>query len=212
MKPMILYGLPLMLASAAASAGPVLLASVDLRGGQSANSPPLEQRVAFILTLFPEFTPDTQHDGLGDDVFWGDGAVGFVDFTAKNEDDFASFADLATNGVNNFYLFFAQWAGGGGAGGGAPESNWLCPSSPCDDQPPDLLGNRLDFVRLVVHSVEFDQVEVAPGEVEYRTFEDLTYEFYGTPVPEPEMLSIVGVGTIVFYFGMYRGQKQENFP
>lgn len=195
MKPMIVYGLPLMLASATASAGPVLLASVDVHGGQGGTFPPVDQRVAFVLTLFPEFTPDTKHDGLGDDVFWGDGAVGFVDFTVKNEDDFANFADLATNGVNNFYLFFAQLAGGGGAGGGAPESNWFCPSYPCDDRPPDFEGFRLDSVRLLVHNLDFERFEPEPGSVVDLVY-DLTYEFYGTPIPEPLAIALT-IPTVV---------------
>jgi len=200
----------LLSSAATAAAGPVLLASVDVRGGQGADSPPVDQRVAFVLALFPDFTPDTQHDGFGDDAFWGDGAVGFVDFTAYNEDDFAEFADLATNGTNNFYLFFAQLAGGGGAGGGAPESNWLCPSYPCDDRPPDLYGNRLDFVRLVVHSVDFERFEPEPGSVVDLVY-DLTYEFYGTPIPDPEtlVLSTIGVCVVLFSAGRFSRVKRE---
>ncbi len=205
MKPMILYGLPLMLASATASAESVLLTSVNIRAGQGADSHPADERIAFVLTLFPEFTPDTRHNGLGDDIFWGNGAAGFVDFTAKNEDDFANFANLATNGVNNFYLFFAQWAGGGGAGGGAPESNWFCPSYPCDDRPPDFEGFRLDSVRLLVHNLDFERFEPEPG-VFVDLVYDLTYEFYGTPIPNPGTLVLitVGAGTIVLYSGMFR--------
>lgn len=57
--------------------------------------------------------------------------------------------------------------------------------------PSDLIGNNLDEVRLTVHSVHFSAFEPVPDLTGFKYIADITWSFYGTPIPEPGMIAFV---------------------
>lgn len=169
-----------------ARAGPVLLASFDIQGG-SAHAPEMEQRVEIFLELRP-FDADPPGFRLGENTFWSEGDQGILEFSAFDTTDFLRFADIATNGVNDRYLQYTLWPSGTGSAQGGFESR-LFGREPALGELADLSGYQLDLVRLSVRNVHFEPWPM-PDPTGFQVTYDLTYEFYGTPIPE--------VGTLVF--------------
>lgn len=167
-------------------AGPVLLASFDQTSGveSSGTGPPPEHRAQFVLELTPYPVVLGARIGLG--VFWEDGDSGVVDFTPETDTGFVGLADLATNGIDDWVMDLIIFPGGGGGGGGAPESVRLGTS-------PDLIGYQLDLVRLIVHDVTIAgfSPEDNPDLEGTRVLGHLTYEFYGTVIPEPTTVTLL---------------------
>ena len=185
---------------------PILLASFNVRAGLGTTPPPTDRRVAFVIGVGTKDTIGLPIDEVGDQVFWSHGSSGVVDFTAKNEKDFPSFASSVTDGANDILYTLAALApgGGGGNGGGGFESDKLCKTYPCVGRPPDLLGYRLDILRLIVRSVDFERFEPKPGffiDVRY----DIAYEFYGTPIPEPHTLTLLSIAVGAWKLRMAKG-------
>ncbi|MBU0716609.1 MAG: hypothetical protein KJ749_00030 [Planctomycetes bacterium] len=172
-----------------AHAGPVLLAYFDQTSGvaSAGTAPPPEHRAQFVLELTPYPAVLGPRVGLG--VFWEDGDSGVFDFTAETDNGFVGFADFATNGIDDWLMDLILFPGGGGGGGGAPESVRLGTS-------PDLSGYRLALVRLIVHDVTIESFspEDQPDLEGTRVLGHLTYEFYGTVIPEPTTLCLLATG------------------
>lgn len=170
-------------------AGPVLLASFDLTSGvgSAGTGPPPEHHAQFVLELRPFIIGDGPRIGLG--LFWEDGDSGVADFTLETDSGFSGFADLATNGIDDWLVDLILFPDGGGSGGGAPESVRLGTS-------PDLIGYQLDVVRLIVHDVTIEpwSPKDSPELDGTRVLAHLTYEFYGTVIPEPATLSLLAAG------------------
>jgi hypothetical protein len=182
----------LLASSETLTAEPVLLASYDFSsyGGHAPESDP---RVEFILQL-PAGSPPATSYGLGADldIFWESGDQGLFNFTSSTDEAFDNLALSATDGIeDNFTIFDLFPSGGGGATPPHPESVLFGVS-------PDLVGNEVQLVRLIVHEISFDPW--VPDPVQYPEIEgftytaSLTYEFYGTPIPDP------GTGTLAAAF------------
>lgn len=178
--------------STTVSAGPILLASFDATSGvaSAGTGPPPEHRVQFVLELTAY--PDVLGSRVGMGVFWEDGESGVVDFTPETDNGFLGFADLATNGINDWLIDLIIFPGGSGGGGGAPESVRLGTS-------PDLIDYQLDVIRLVVHDVTIEQFSPKnnPDLEGTRVLGHLTYEFYGTVVPEPTTITVLGASLVI---------------
>jgi len=103
---------------------------------------------------------------------------------------------LATNGVNDQYFIHVTWPNGTGGAGGGAESR-LFNHHPYIGEPPDLVGYELELVRLTVHAVHFEPWPEGGDGDGYLVQANLTYECFGSPVPEPPTLLLL-VGGITF--------------
>ena len=179
-----------LLIGGAASAGPVLLASFDFAVDTEIQA---GNRIGFVLQLLdvdndlgflgPALGGITSDVRLGPAVFWGDGQTGVLEFTPSMNAEFDAFASFIADGIDDSLIVFWRWEDDGGFGGnGALESQMF-------GLDPDLVGNVLDLVRLTVHEVSVDPV----GEdiVGIRT--RVTYDFLGSPIPEPGTLALLVV-------------------
>lgn len=124
--------------------------------------------------------------------YWAAGAAGIYDFAPTNTQNFAEFASLLTDGQDDFLLeyLYVEDCGGGNIGGDS-ESSRL-------GGVPDLIGNNLEFIRLIVHDIAVDPYdppcECGPG----TQFDaDITWQFWGTPVPEPATLGLLSFAIIL---------------
>jgi hypothetical protein len=110
-------------------------------------------------------------------VAWTDGESGSYDITPSNEPLFAEFASVLTNGANDNFMLLTRMLGNGGDGGTVASESHFFPSGH------DLAGNQLDFVRLDVSNVHIWTIDPS---VHWQGWSaDVTYEFWGTPLPEP---------------------------
>ncbi len=178
----LLVVLALLSSASIASAGPALLGSFDghLHGPGSA---PADPSVAFVL----EIEGAESYAQIGETLFWGEGGTGIVDFTPDSEPDFSTFASLLTNGSDDILKDGVFWESGG----------VLSPNleSALFSGLPGFIGYELTLIRLNVHDVHFTPFQLLGLEglsVNYS----LTYEFYGTPVPEPSTLFCISGGLI----------------
>ncbi|GEM_PF-1959705 len=172
-----------------ANAAPILLAShsSDVAGG---GAPESEPQVEFILQL-----PGSLEDkyGLGVGAFWE--APGQLDFTNAGDPGFAIFALSATNGIAEEFRFWDLFPSGGGhISPPAPESLLFGVS-------PDLFGYELTQVRLIVENLVFQPWTPDPlnnPDLQGFTYSaEITYEFYGLPVPEPSSLAVLAVPAVI---------------
>jgi len=166
----------------AVRAEPLLLASFRDVGSPSV-APQDEQQVTFALALFADINAPPV-PSLGSGTFWEEGETGVMEYTEENNASFGEFSNLATNGRNDHYIAFVRWPDGTGVGAGGPESR-LFDQYPHLGEPPDLVGFRLDLVRLIVETVNFEPWNPAPGKEGYTAYYETTYEFYGSPIPDP---------------------------
>ncbi len=177
------------------NAEPVLLASFSAEGSFG-HSPTAVPEVRFDLELIPNDV-DPPGPRLVDPMFRGEGDTWSVDFTRDNSSAFADFADLATNGINDQYGQGIRWFDGAGGIAGGTEMGLFNQFSTEPVEPPDLAGNELEFVRLNVHDVAFEPWSLLPGEDGFMVHFDLTYEFYGKPVPEPGAALLLALGAFL---------------
>ncbi len=193
----IVFAAHLVVAGTSANAESVLLASYDFTsvGGHAPESDP---RVEFILQL-PTSSPPGGTFGLGSalDNFWKDGDQGFFDFTSETDDAFDNFAAAATNGIaEKFSVIDLFSSGSGGATAPAPESELFGTS-------PDLVRYEVELVRLIVQDINVDPWVPDPdSHPEIKGFQHqtrLTYEFYGSVVPEPSSIVFIVVGTSLLH-------------
>lgn len=172
-----------LLATRPVLADTVLLATYDLHliPGQAPLNDP---RVQFGLQLTEGWG---MHSGpmLADSHLWSDGESGSIDFLPQNAPNFDDFAALATNGVANWHYDWAWWAEPGGGGSGSSEIHVFHQYAGTPPNPPDLAGNTLEMVRLIVDSVQFRPFTAPMGEAGFMLDAHLIYEFYGSPLPEP---------------------------
>lgn len=164
------------------TAGPVLLASFPDSGSVAA-SPNPGGAVEIVLRHQSVLDGFRVHE-LGRGVLWNDGAAGTLDFALASAPDFAAFVDGFTNAVDDYVTVLIEWPDVGGGGSIDPESDLGLGS-------PDLYGNELEFVRLVVHDLR-----ITPWLDGFAADVDLTYEFYGTPIPEPAALMLLALGSL----------------
>jgi|CXWL01.1.fsa_nt_gi hypothetical protein len=171
--------LALLSSATTAYAGPVLLAAFDNHVHGPGYVFP-ETQVQFIL----ELVGSEDYVDLGTGYYWSDGDTGTIDLTPSTDPGFPLFAELITNGVDDRLgdgIIWTHQGYGGGVLYDALESDIL-------GLTPDLTGSRLDFVRLIVRSVEFEPEIMPDDRIGYRVNYDLTFQFYGVAVPEPSTL------------------------
>ena len=178
--------------SGTASAGPVLITSLDFHGGLG-HAPESEQRVEFFFEIT---SADLDPPGirLRQGTLWSEGDEGIQEFTADTNPSFASFTDMITNGVNDRFLQYSLWPDGMGGASGRFESGVFDRDLAAGD-PPDLIGYRIDMLRLIVRDVDFEPWPF-PQNNGFTVDYNLTLEFYGAVVPEPLTLVILLVAGI----------------
>lgn len=187
-----------LLSCGVAQAGPVLLASFD--HGVDGELPP-DNRIGFVLQLLdfdnnlgylgPPLGGATADVRDGPMVFWEDGETGVLEFTSGADPEFDAFAHFLTDGVDDVLIVFWQWEDDGGfGGGGAFESQMFGHDT-------DLVGNTLDLIRLTVHEVS---IEPSGGNL-VSVSTRVTYDFLGSPVPEPATLVLFVLGGLITLTG-----------
>lgn len=183
----IVFALAVLSSAATASAGPVLLWSLSV-GGSHRYTGPTQDRVQFTLDLQSTTEPRVGPFALVSPLVSADDQSTII-FSSETPEAFAGFAALLTNGIEDDLRFLWDW----------PESS--CPS-PCIGRGGsigelDLTGNTLESVRLLIHEVRFEPESVESSTENQRFTFGVTYLFFGTPVPEPTSLVLIGIGFCV---------------
>jgi hypothetical protein len=197
----IIHVLPMLICVPTAIASPMLLASYN-RPVEGGLAPALIPEAEFILQL-PTGDPPDPDPGLGAGIYWREGGTDTIDFTPQNSPTFPVFAIAATNGTPDDFRFWNLLPPGGGSGSAPMLESTLFGRSP------DLVGNTLDYVRLTVRSLQFQHWVPDPDLPDVQGFlytADLTYEFFGTPVPEP----MTAVMLIVAALAASRPKKPQS--
>jgi hypothetical protein len=165
----------LLISSAPLADASVLLTSFDFHNG-GGTSPCELAPVEFFLAI--DGPPPLYYAPIGQgQAAWNDVESGWFDITPSNEPLFGDLVSILTNGVDDNLMLMSHMIGSNGEGGtGHCESFFF-------DSGHDLAGNQLDFVRLDVSNVHIWTIDPA---VQWQGWTaDVTYEFWGTPLPEP---------------------------
>lgn len=185
---------------ATVTADPILLASYETTGGIeiSVASEPLVRLALELSTSSPPY----ESFRLGMGVMWEDNDAGVIDFAASTDDAFEGFAGLALNGIDDEFAVLVLFQDQGGGSGG-PESQLFGGS-------PDLVGNELEFVRLIVHDLQIEPSAQFP--LGFKVDYDLTYEFFGSLVPEPHTVALLTAGASLVFrqCGVRRAQGKRR--
>lgn len=172
-----------------ARAGPVLLASYDevFRGG---TAPQSIARVQFSLQLSLDVPVAIDElSGLGAGIWWEAGDQGTVDFTRDTSVAFADFAAAATDGIDGRFASLTGFFQGNDHGVIGPESSLF-------NRSPDLVGYELEIVRLIVHELRFEPLVIDTSEG-FSVESHITYQVYGSPIPEPSTVMLLAGGVLV---------------
>jgi hypothetical protein len=131
------------------------------------------------LIQFPSFNDPgaTKRFGQYEHVFWQDGASGSYDFTPALTADFGDLAYVITNGHDDQLGLLMYDSSTLCDGDILAESEWGLGH-------PDLAGNPIDLIRLVVHDLSV-QPWYPFGKNGLIWNGHISWEFYGTPTPEP---------------------------
>ncbi len=169
---------------ASASAGPMLLGSFE--DYRAVVSPPgVAPEVQIVLQIGDVPRPVGPATSLGADIWWGEGARGYVDFTGKGSPSFSVIAARAKDGILD--QFAALTVFDDGTAHGTIESETYLYGRDAD-----LAGFELDLIRLIVESVQFEQQTF--DELQYYIVKTrVKYEFYGVPIPEPSSVVVLGL-------------------
>ncbi|GMU26354.1 MAG: hypothetical protein AMXMBFR16_12590 [Candidatus Uhrbacteria bacterium] len=170
-----------------AEAAPILLAKYNQAWPAGPSGAPPTDRVEFPLAhlRLGEVFPFT----IGQDVSWFDGQPGSVVLNASNDSNFLAMAERLTDGLDEelFSMLFA-----GSSGVGSPQSE-----SVQHGIAPDLIGNEIEYIRLNVNEISivpFIHPQIGPR---IQINASVSYEFWGTPVPEPTTLTLLFVAAIL---------------
>ena len=118
-----------------------------------------------------------------------EGESATYDLTPAAAENFAAFAALLTNGQDDRISWVAEYLSTPSFYGMYWKEG---PESRCGLGAPDLAGNQLDFVRITATDIHF----VPHGqycETQFKT----TYEFWGTPLPEPASAALLACGVLL---------------
>ena len=154
-------GLHLAMTSVSQTRLAALNVSVNSGGATSAST------ISNVLVIAPIMFGGQSWD-LGDGVYHS--TAGTTNFTTSSDPDFPAAASLLTDGTNGSIQLDTWWPGGGGSEIGAPESYWLHGN-------PDLIGYRVDFIRLAIHDLNIYTVNGGT-----QVFENYTWEIWGVRI------------------------------
>ena len=149
----------------------------DVAGSRAPMAAP--QGLQFVIEFVSPVEPPPGLALVGREAYWQDGASGSYDFSVDSSGEAAALASLVTNGYDDEIGLLTYNEFYGSQGSAALESQWGFGN-------PDLAGNQIDFIRLVVHDLTIQPYDDGPpfGEgLEWNGH--ITWEFWGTPVPEP---------------------------
>jgi hypothetical protein len=167
-------------------AGPVLLASFNKDANAGGGSGPiLDDHVQFVLQLptSPPFgTPVDPNVGVGAGTYWASGSSGSARFNVDNDPLMSTFGTLATDGMDTWIGIYTQWGG------------YVQPESEVFGRAPDLMGYGLSEIELVARFVEVIPLSDLGGSMVYW---DVTYNFYGMPIPEPSTTLLLSMGSVI---------------
>jgi hypothetical protein len=125
------------------------------------------------------------YSNVGDGIYWSNGETGSYVFDAGNTPDFDDFTEYITDGLD-YSLYMRVAVPGMASEYGKPESQW-------NFGDPDLFGYQIEFMVLQVYSTSVTK------DGDYISFSgDISWEFYGTPTPEPSTLLMLGMGIAAF--------------
>jgi hypothetical protein len=173
-----------------------LLFALD-RQESGGHSPVSEPPIEIWLQHDPGVLPFQQRE-IGRGILWDDGDFGTVDFRSSTDPGFDALVAGLTNGVDDYLFVLTPWPGYGGGGGGGRESEFGFGS-------PDFVGYEIDRIRLIVHDVQIE-----PWEDGYSADVDVTYEFYGSPIPEPATAILLGLGGAVLCRWRLRFRRDDR--
>jgi hypothetical protein len=120
---------------------------------------------------------------------WSDGESGGYEMSPYNEPNWSEFSDSLTNGLDDHLFLLSEMHGAEGGGGPIWLESGLFPAGH------DLAGNQLDFVRLDVSNVHIWTID--PTTQWQGWTANVTYEFWGTPLPEPATALLLICGSIL---------------
>ena len=134
---------------------------------------------------------------VGEGIYWKNGDQGTILFDDENTPKFTELTSTITNGIEDQVLISTRWRDGGMGGIIYRESLFFWPeSSPLAVV--DLIGYKLTKIRLLVEDFLVSELTLPSGSVALEHQAELTYEFFGTPVPDigTIWLLVAGVGIV----------------
>jgi hypothetical protein len=148
------------------------------------------QGLQFLIDFESPVNPGHPED-LGQQAYWQDQSSGSYDFNSGNSPEFADLVQILTNGIDDEIVLLTHIEFYGGGGEGMLESEWGFGN-------PDLAGNQIDFIRLVVHDLSIQPYSNPPYGEGLQWNSHITWEFWGTPLPEPASAFLLLCGSALF--------------
>ena len=168
-----------------------LIFSLDYAASGSAAPLAAPEGLQFVIQFHSFNDPGaTKEFGQYEHVFWQDGTSGSHDFTPTHTEDFGDFSFIITNGIDDELGLLTLNSAGSGGGGLSPESVWGFGH-------PDLFGNEIDLISLVVHDLSIQPYWSLQAGEGLQWNGHITWEFWGTPTPEPVAIFLLAFGLAV---------------
>lgn len=172
-------------------ASELLFAKNQQFGGSRA---PFAAPEGFQFTIqFPSTSSANGLSQFGSGVFWQNAESGTHEFyLTQDPPEFQELSSVLTNGFDDNLTFYLANAIGDSSGYGPwEESNWGFGY-------PDLSGNQITSIRLVVQNLSIQPYFDPPFGNGLQWDAQITWEFWGNPVPEPSTALLTLAALIVF--------------